>query len=207
MEIKNFIWDFDGTLFDTYDAIIQALCQTLTEANLKFDRQELYKLVKRESVGFTTDYIGQLYGLSGQKLNQRYHEIEHQLQNDPKPYADTADVLKAVIAGGKTNYLYTHRDNKVFDFLETFDLKRVFKGAVTSDNDFPRKPDPSALLYLTTQYNLDPAHTAMIGDRAIDIKAGQNAGLKTIYFDVDQFHDAANADIVVSTLSEIKKLI
>lgn len=207
MEIKNFIWDFDGTLFDTYQAIIQALSQTLTEAGLKFDRRELYRLVKRESVGFATDYFGQLYGLSGQKLNQHYHAIEHRLQKDPAPYPETADVLKSIVAAQKVNYLYTHRDNKVFDFLENFELRSVFNGAVTSDNDFPRKPDPSALLYLVKKYDLDPAHTAMIGDRAIDIKAGKNAGLKTIYFDVDQFHDDAGADMVVDTLSEIKKLI
>lgn len=207
MEINNFIWDFDGTLFDTYGAILQALTQTLAEANLKFDRNELYKLVKRESVGFTTDYFGQLYGLSGKALNKRYHEIEHQLQKDPEPYPATVEVLQAIAKSGKKNYLYTHRDDKVFEFLDQFQLKDVFHGAVTSDNDFPRKPDPSALLYLQKHYDLDLAHTAMIGDRAIDIKAGKNAKMKTIYFDVDQFHDDAGADLVINDLTEIKTLV
>lgn len=207
MEIKNFIWDFDGTLFDTYGAILQALTQTLAEANLKFDRNELYRLVKRESVGFTTDYFGQLYGLSGEKLNKRYHEIEHQLQHEPKPYTGTKNILNMVVEKGKQNFLYTHRDDKVFDFLDQFQLKTVFTGAVTSDNDFPRKPDPSALQYLVGTYHLDPEETIMIGDRAIDIKAGKNAGVHTLYFDVDQFHDDAGADVVVSELIEIETLI
>ena len=43
----------------------------------------------------------------------------------------------------------------------------------------------------------------MIGDRSLDVQAGQNAQLTTIYFDVDQLHDAPNADYVVQDLTQI----
>lgn len=207
MGINHFIWDFDGTLFDTYSGIMGALTATLQDNGLQFDRNELYRLVKTQSVGFATDYFGQLYGRDGKMLNQQYQAKEHELQQDPKPYPEAPLILKAIQLAGKHNYLYTHRDAKVWDFLEQADLKSVFSGGVTSDDHFPRKPDPTALKAILARYQLDPKETAMIGDRPIDVQAGQNAGIQTIYFDVDAFHQDAGADQTIAHLSDLQKLL
>ena len=50
---------------------------------------------------------------------------------------------------------------------------------------------------------VDPATTVMIGDRPLDVVAGQNAGVKGCFFDVDQFHSAPTADIIIDQLPEI----
>ncbi|MCH4170461.1 MAG: HAD-IA family hydrolase [Lactobacillus sp.] len=206
MELDNFIWDFDGTLFDTYHNILKSLLQTFSEYNLTFKKDELYRLIKKQSVGFATEYVGKVYGLSGQAILDRYHEIERVNQQDPLPYPGTVAVLKQVQTLGKQNFLYTHRDKHVFDYLAQHGLKDVFTGAVTASDDFPRKPDPSALKHIIQSYQLDPDKTVMIGDRALDVNAGKNANIHTIYFDVDQFHDDAGADMVVSNLSQIQNV-
>ncbi|MCD2255800.1 HAD-IA family hydrolase [Agrilactobacillus fermenti] len=207
MQLDNFIWDFDGTLFDTYGPILQSFQQALSDFGLHFDKNELYKLIKKESIGFAIDHFHQVYGVDNNALNKHYHKIEFERQSAPKPFEDTVAVIKSVVNANKQNFLYTHRDNHVFDFLENYDLKNKFVGCVTSDGDFPRKPDPSALNYLIQTYNLEPTRTAMIGDRAIDVVAGKNANIHTIYFDVDQFHDDHHADAVVQRLQQITQYI
>ena len=80
-------------------------------------------------------------------------------------------------------------------------MTNLFSEIITSDNHLARKPDPEALTYLIDKYNLDPSETAMVGDRPLDIQAGQNAGIKTILFDeAGIFLDnALKADVVFQT--------
>ena len=52
-------------------------------------------------------------------------------------------------------------------------LSKTLTGIVTASDRFPRKPDPTAINALVEHYGLDPQVTVMIGDRAIDVEAGQ----------------------------------
>lgn len=42
---------------------------------------------------------------------------------------------------------------------------------------------PESINYLLSKYKLNPKKTVMIGDRSLDIEAGNAAGVETIYFD------------------------
>lgn len=77
----------------------------------------------------------------------------------------------------------------------------MFTEIITGDNHFARKPDPEALTYLLDKYELEPSQTAMVGDRPLDILAGQNAGVKTILFDeAGIFLDnVIKADVLIQT--------
>ncbi|GIP37654.1 hypothetical protein J31TS4_09340 [Paenibacillus sp. J31TS4] len=44
-----------------------------------------------------------------------------------------------------------------------------------------RKPEPGMLLELIERYGVDPSQSFMIGDRDVDIRAGEGAGLRTIF--------------------------
>ena len=51
---------------------------------------------------------------------------------------------------------------------------------VTSSSGFKRKPDPESMMYLREKYQINSG--LVIGDRPIDIEAGQAAGLATHLF-------------------------
>ena len=82
----------------------------------------------------------------------------------------------------------------------------LFLGGVDADLDLPRKPAPDSIQYLLKRFQLNPAVTAMIGDRSLDVDAGINAGVKTIYFNVDSLNAAPQADFQVDHLEEIPPL-
>ncbi|CAG7658879.1 D-glycero-alpha-D-manno-heptose-1,7-bisphosphate 7-phosphatase [Paenibacillus allorhizosphaerae] len=44
-----------------------------------------------------------------------------------------------------------------------------------------RKPKPGMILELTQKYDIDLSQSYLVGDRDVDIQAGQAAGVKTIY--------------------------
>ncbi len=57
------------------------------------------------------------------------------------------------------------------------------------------------------QYGLDPKKTVMIGDRALDIDAGKNAGVATIFFDNEHLLTDIQADYRVTSMKEIEKFV
>ncbi len=68
-----------------------------------------------------------------------------------------------------------------------------------------RKPAPGMLLQATRDFDLDLAASALIGDAAIDIEAGQAAGVGlTIRHDPAGIQDAGGPDMVCRDLIEAK---
>ena len=60
-------------------------------------------------------------------------------------------------------------------------LAKIVAEVVTSENGFARKPSPDSFLYLIKKYDIK--HGLVIGDRQIDIEAGEAAGLDTLLVD------------------------
>ncbi|WP_125604427.1 HAD-IA family hydrolase [Lapidilactobacillus bayanensis] len=208
MVLKDFIWDFDGTLYDTYPVMTQALVTTLHKFGVtKIDVSALYRDLKIRSVRAAQQTIADQNQLSVVDLATTYHQIEHQAQQTPQPYPGAAEVLQTVIAHGGRNFLDTHRDQTVYDYLAQNKLSGYFSGGIDASQNFPRKPDPSAINAIIKQYQLDPATTVMVGDRRLDIDAGLNAQIQTIYFNVDGYNDAPYATYQVNQLADILALL
>ncbi|GFH40772.1 HAD-IA family hydrolase [Pseudolactococcus insecticola] len=196
MRYKNYIWDFDGTLFDTYPAMMIALRQTMKQHKVKLDADfDLEDFVKRYSIRkFALDYT------SGADFLADFHTLEHELTQDVAYYPAIPEILKTIVAGGGRHFILSHRDDTTYRLLA--DLLPLFTEIVTSDNAFARKPNPEAINYLVAKYGLVPDETVMIGDRPLDVKAGKNAGVQTILFDdADLFteNDALGADLHIKT--------
>src|SRR5437868_1417020 len=62
-------------------------------------------------------------------------------------------------------------------------IKSYFCPHREKDNCDCRKPKPKLLLDAEAEFDIDMAHSWMIGDRERDIEAGRNAGTKTILVD------------------------
>jgi len=91
--------------------------------------------------------------------------------------------------------------------LKKEQLADLVTEVVGPENNFPRKPDPTSLNYLLKQYGLDPKKTVIIGDRALDVDAGKNAGVATIFFDNEDLLTDIQADYRVTSMKEIEKFV
>ena len=178
MKFKNYIWDFDGTLFDSYPHMFAAFKKVMTErglaASLDFDMCERYLHVSfaelKKYSAVSEDAFSEFV---------RYHHLTENsgIEPDIVPFGDCEAVLIAVKEAGGRNFLYTHRNETVFYYLEKFGMLGYFDGFVTDLDGFPLKPDPSAILHIIEKYSLVHEESIMIGDREIDGLAGVNAGI------------------------------
>lgn len=77
---------------------------------------------------------------------------------------------------------------------------------VISREQFPAKPDPSALQYVANQWQIAPQNLIYVGDFKYDIQAAYNAGMKSVLVNAKQPNDFAHtADFEFNNLPELIK--
>ncbi|KAF1298652.1 phosphoglycolate phosphatase [Enterococcus sp. JM4C] len=201
--LEAFIWDFDGTLYDTYPVMVDAVQQTLSDYGFKADKELIYKVMKQRS----TKELRERYSLTEEQFTPKFHNYEAADQRISPPFKETKEVLEQIVKNGGTNYVLTHRGTaSTWELLKHDQLDTLVEEVIGLDMDFPRKPDPTSLNFLIEKYGLNKENTIMIGDRKLDIDAGINANVVTCLFDIDHFLGEVNATHVVHNLKDILSL-
>lgn len=202
MTYRHFFWDFDGTLFDTYPAIVAAFQAALQEFGIKGDPDEIYKLMMT-TITYAVDAYSERYGL-GPAFKRRFRQLERPFEQAmAAPYPGLRAVCREIAERGGKNYLYTHRDTEAILYLKRYGVDMYFADYVTSEDHFPAKPAPDALLALMARNGVSPKDAVMIGDRSIDILAGKNAGMAGCYFDPQHIKLVTEGDFTVHALTEL----
>lgn len=171
-----FLWDFDGTLFDTYPAINQALLESLSALGVSEDPQETLARLKVRQ-GPALAYFAKKHSLPEDKLWEIFRNRESILTRESLPFPEIPIICRKIWQNGGHNLLYTHRDQMAWDLMEKNGLRPYFDGGVTSADGFPAKPAPDAIRFLLKTYQIAPETAVMVGDRLIDAQAGLNAGI------------------------------
>lgn len=188
LRYTDFIWDYDGTLFDTYDAVCRSYMRAVRDKGIDISWEEL-RWMSKHSLGWAAQQLEERYHVPANELLalRAHYADEEETMETMRPYPGTAEVLAAICANGGRNYLYSHRDKRSIEALEFYGLRQYFTDFITKDNAFPRKPAPDALLYLVEKHGLNPATCVMVGDRVLDVEAGLNAGMNGALFDPENF--------------------
>lgn len=201
--MKNYIWDFDGTLFDTYPAMVDVAWQALKDFGISMDKKEIYFKMKK----YSTSYLINESNLNAREFNELFHRYEKESTEVSRPFPETKQVLEMLKDNGGRHFILTHRlTESTWGLLKEHRLAHLIEEVVGIDQDFPRKPDPASLNYLIDTFHLERTDTMMIGDRRLDIEAGKNAGVATCLYDIDHFLGEIPADYVVGNLNEILTL-
>jgi len=186
--MKNVIWDFDGTLFNTYPEMIKAFSQTLAYFNIEdfeIDTEDIYATMRRGSVGTAVKKFSAIYGLQETQVRDKFNHIEPELVQNARPFEGIADLLKETKLANRHHFLETHRNQLAVELLNEFELTQYFDVMVTKDDGVKRKPNPEGINLICEKFELNRGETVMISDRKLDIEAGNNAGINSWLFDYD----------------------
>ena len=184
-QIRHFIWDFDGTLFDTYPIIIGQMQTALGEFGHTIDSLELMEQLL-QTVGVALEYCAEKFSIDYTQLSDAYSVLHTQTALLPvaAPMESVEAVLEAVVARGGKNLIFTHRDlPSTQAYLDKYGFSHYFADIVGADTPgFAWKPAPDSIEYLLETQGLDPGETAMVGDREIDLASGRAAGVRCIHY-------------------------
>jgi phosphoglycolate phosphatase-like HAD superfamily hydrolase len=200
--IRNLIWDVDGTLFDTYPAIVAAFDDALRDLGAQTPPERIRELCL-VSLDHCVSVLADEHDVPGQALEDafvaRYGE---RAVTDSPPFPGVVEVCRYVASIGGTNVIVTHRRRSSTDaLLAANGMHDLFAGVITAADGHPRKPDPAMFEMALAEHALARDATMSVGDRALDVDAGRAAGVATCLFGPGR--DAPAADLVVDDFREL----
>ncbi|WP_059170344.1 HAD-IA family hydrolase [Bacillus sp. FJAT-27445] len=182
----NILWDFDGTLFNTYPSYTKLLMEILGDGYTEEETLAQLKL----SFG----HAFRSFKLSEEQIRKLLEKVRGIKPKEFLPFPGVEEVLESA----ETNVIMTHKEREdVKMVLVYYKWDKYFAEIVGIEDGFPRKPDPAAYAYLHKKYRID----LVIGDRAIDLEPARRLGIRTVSF---QNHES-EADLYLNDYREFDK--
>jgi phosphoglycolate phosphatase-like HAD superfamily hydrolase len=106
---KAFIWDLDGTLLDSYDAILAGLEETYMYYGLDFDRPAIHAYILQHSVQKLLEKVAAKKGLDAEEMNC----FRGQSLQEKNAHIQLMDGAKAILDWAQKadiqQFVYTHK--------------------------------------------------------------------------------------------------
>ena len=182
MKKRAFIWDLDGTLLDSYEAILAGLEETFSQFKIPYDKEKVRSYILKYSVQDLLQEVAEEKNLDLTELNQARAQSLAEKNAQVVLMPGAREVLAWAHKAGIQQFVYTHKGENTFAILGDLDLLQYFTEILTSQSGFARKPSPEAATYLISKFHLKPERTFYIGDRTLDIDFAQNSGIQSINF-------------------------
>ncbi len=180
--LNAYIWDLDGTLFDSYGSIVSSLVSLAGEYRVPDSFEEILKAVKQGAVSSYLRGLSAGTGADYDFLYRRYREISHTRMDEITLIPGAAETLEALRRGGARHFVYTHRGASSRPLLDRLGLTPFFTEIVTFERGFRPKPSGEGVEYLVRKHGLSKASAAYVGDRTIDVYCANDAGVKAILY-------------------------
>lgn len=201
--IRHAFWDFDGTLLDSYPAMVRAFVAGAADLGVTVAPEHVLALMK-DNLWRCCVAVGEENALSPDTLMAafRRHEQAELAQGLP-PVEGIPEALAAMQRVGVTHYIATHRDLACLDLLRKAGLLGHFADWVTDEDGLPRKPAPDMLLHMMKKHGLSPEECVMIGDRPLDTASGLAAGMLGVLLDPEERFPGAACSVKIHSIKEL----
>ena len=215
MTIKLAIFDFDGTIADTREAIIVAKQETMRIYGLPVADEAACA----STIGYTAKAgFQRLYpDLAGDKLEQcvaTYRQLfeEKKKAIPPKLFPGMEATLQALAERGITCTIATARNQvSCHEMLEGLGVKKYFSYILCGESTQNLKPHPEAVLKTLADLGYQPGEAMVIGDMPMDIGMGKGAGVRTCGVTYGNASREtlleAGADFVIDTIGELVAIL
>lgn len=206
------IFDFDGTLVDTSEAIGASMEKTLIAHDLGGLYTETFKkdMLGPSPKDLFAKYCPDCDALAMQEEYRDYNWDDQKEHN--KLFPGCKELLTSLKEQGYKLGIVSTKAKNVLEFgLDMFNLKDYFDVVVGGDEVTHGKPNPEGLFNACNKLKVSKDNAIYIGDSVNDIKAGHNAGMYTVAYTSypskkeDLLQSGANE--YISSLSELTSVI
>ena len=182
MQKTAFIWDLDGTLLDSYEAILSGIEETFRQFSIPYHKEKVREFILKYSVQHLLVRVAEDRNLDVGVLNQVRAQSLAEKNAQVVLMPDAREVLAWADQAGIQQFVYTHKGDNALTILRDLGLESYFTEILTSQSGFARKPSSEAATYLLDKYQLNPEKTYYIGDRTLDVEFAQNSKIQSINF-------------------------
>ena len=208
--ITTLLFDFDGTLLDTNELIIQTFQAVLgNHYPGEYERVDILPFL-----GPTLhESFSSIDPEKTEELIAEYRawniSMHDELASEFDGVSETMRLLKA--AGMKMAIVSTKRNDMIEKGLELLDVEGVFDVIIGLDDVTNTKPDPEPILLALERLGAAKEEALMIGDNFHDIEGGKNAGVRTAGVawtaKGEEFLQSFNPDYMLQHISDLLALV
>ncbi len=209
--IKGIIFDLDGVLINSDEALVKHFKATLEKFGFKSPPER--EMIKH--AGKTQrDWIRALLPREKQndeklinKMDEYAYKIywDYYLSKFVKLNEGAETVLKNFSEKFKVAIDTSNPKETVRGIFKKFNLEKYFDVVITLEDIERPKPSAESLLKAVARLGLSPSEVLYIGDSEIDVECGKNAGVKTVIVGKRKLKN--KPQYAVKTLSELLKII
>lgn len=208
-EFDGYLFDADGTLFDTTEMIVRCFENTAKCHGLPIPSR--HAIISH--VGMTLKAQMQVYfGILTDEEFARYRHthMEYQLKIYKSYLKLCPGVFEAVHnlkAKGKKMAVVTSRMMQTLSiYLSDMGIIDCFDALVTPESTGRHKPDPEPALHALSMISVQPENALFVGDAVFDMECGKRAGCSTAYVKWSNTPVSENTfppDYIISDMQEI----
>lgn len=182
LKVKGILLDLDGTIVDSRDAYREAAKTAFTAMGQNtFNIRLVTEIPKRLEQDIPIDDL--VKGIDVNRFLHIYFKAYYEATAvKTRPLPNVADTLAKLSEKAKLA-LTTRRSvskEEVIEELAKFGLAGYFRNVITSLDTQNPKPSPEALIECSRQLEVKIFECLVVGDSVVDMRAGKNAGAKTV---------------------------
>ena len=184
-DYELFLFDFDGTLFDTYDSSVYVFEEAFRRIGINIDKKDVLNYTRepirdtyRKLVGSMDGYPSFIDSINKLVFSQKVVDMA-------EIYEDTARILTFLKEKNKLIGIVTsNAKDHLLDVLKRFDLDKMFDVIIGNKEESEPKPSPKPILKALEKLNcLDKEKVVYIGDSLNDVLAAYNADIDGVLLD------------------------
>ena len=182
IEAKAIIFDLDGTIVDSKEAYVEAARVAFSAfTKVTVDLRTAMEIPRR----FEQDLplIDLIEGIDEKDFRSKYLKAYYEAtRTKTKPFPEIGITLQTLSNKRKLALTTKRRVPKteIMSQLKELHLAGYFLTVVTGIDTVNPKPSPDALIQCSKTLNVQPHECVAVGDSVVDVRAGKNAGAKTV---------------------------
>jgi len=205
--IEGVLFDWDGTLINSYDADTSAYLAMFKEMGIAWGLEELEK-----------NYSPNWYEVyrAARLPRKRWQDADrawraHYAKHRPKLIAGARRVLARLGDDHHLGLVTSGDRDRVIRQLREFRLTTLFVARVCSGDTLRKKPHPEPLRLALRQMELDPSACVYVGDAPQDVEMARRAGVRAIGvlgpFPTEKRLRAARPEFLIGSIEELPDVL
>lgn len=173
---QHIIFDLDGTLINTENAVLKTWQQTLSEYGHDYSLKELQPVL-----GITTEAALKMLDISvDEDFENRWMDAYGQFADEADFFPGAAEMILTLKAAGYFLGIVTSRCRSELErYFAKFHLERFFDFIICADDTQLHKPHPEPLYRYVDVAGTDAASCLYIGDMPTDIQCADSASMSS----------------------------